>query len=320
MDEAFVTAEREVLVENTAQAVLKHLIPPETAGHRPDYVSAESLARLLIGSPELVRRPESEPGKSLLIALGISPADFALRVVAPDEDTRVSLIRSIGDLAQVAGGADHVRALVDQIQDDPGILKTIEDRKLNRERVRRNQSIGRLVEELLREQLEERGLKVERTGTGSDYEVESDFIENEQEVMLELGIERNSTLVEVKSARTDRVKMTPMQVRTACDKGNRFALCVVPVADDNPTGDSIREHSRFVFGVGDELAEAWAAYRGIETATDVALQTHGAVELEIREQEVRFKIGSQIWSRGLSFTDAVNEFLKRGGIAGANFR
>ena len=52
----------------------------------------------------------------------------------------------------------------------------VAERKLNLEAAGR-QGIGQLVEQLLRDQLEARGLRVERTGIGSDFEVECDFVE-----------------------------------------------------------------------------------------------------------------------------------------------
>lgn len=290
-------------------------IPTETEGHGADHATAQSLSGLLAVYPDLVRQFETEAGRSLLQALGISPADLALRVVAPDEASRVSLIRSVGDLAQAAGGVEGVRQLVNDIQDDLEILEAITERKANRERVRRNQGIGRLVEQLLREQLEARGLKVERTGTGSDFEVECDFVEDGQEVVLKLGIDGTSTLLEVKSARGDRVKMTPRQAEAACRAGDGFALCVVPVGEAAVSPEVIRERSRFVFGIGAKLSEAWSAYQDIEEATGAAHQTGGSVELEITEGQVRFKVGSEIWAGGLNFDAAVVEIVKRSNTA-----
>jgi hypothetical protein len=290
-------------------------VPLENANQ--DYASAESLAALLSGRDDLVKQLETESGRALLHALGISPADLALRVVAPDEETRVSLIRSVGELAEATGGVDGVRQLVHDIQDDPKILDAIAERKENRERVRRNQGVGALVEQLLREQLETRNLKVERTGTGSDFEVESDFVEDDKEIVLRLRGETRSVLLEVKSARGDHVKMTPRQARTACDEQEGFALCVVAIGDEAPSADLVRERCRFLFGVGAHLADAWAAYEDVEAATDAAQLTDGNVELEIIEGQVRFKVARELWSSGLNLEAAVAEIVKRSGAAKA---
>src|SRR5262249_50908051 len=157
------------------------------------------------------------------------------------EETRVSLIRSVADLADAAGGAKRVRELVDDIQNDPGILENIAERRDNRERVRRNNRIGQLIEQLLCDALEASGLRVERTGTGSDFEVECDFLEEDREILFKLGAEGASTLLEVKSTRGDLVKMTPKQAETACGAKDGFALCVVPVWEEVPSVEVIRE-------------------------------------------------------------------------------
>lgn len=291
-------------------------VPLEHASQ--DYASAESLAALLSGRDDLVKQLETESGRALLHALGISPADLALRVVAPDEESRVSLIRSVGELAEAAGGVDGVRQLVHDIQDDPQILDAIAERKENRERVRKNQDVGALVEQLLREHLETRNLKVERTGTGSDFEVESDFVESDKEVVLRLRGETRSLLLEVKSARGDHVKMTPRQAKTACDEQEGFALCVVAIGDEAPSADLVRESCRFLFGVGAHLADAWAAYEDVEAATDAAQLTDGNVELEIIEGQVRFKVARELWSSGMNLDAAVAEIVKRSEAAKAD--
>jgi hypothetical protein len=255
-------------------------------------------------------------GEKLLTALGISPADLALRVVADDEETRVALIRSMSDLAEATGGDfDRVRDLANEIREHPEIIDAIEEQKIRRKKVQRNQDIGRLVEDLLREELEGRGLTVRRTGRGSDFEVESDYIENNEEIWLELVAGRVSTLIEVKSTRVDQVKMTPLQVETACSLGDRFALCVVPLDDDAPTPETVREHLRVVFGIGQHLEPAWTDYKSLRDATDTARQHYGAVELEIIEGQVRFRIGREIWGDGLAFAQAVDRFSAHSGMA-----
>jgi hypothetical protein len=286
-------------------------VPSTQPGQGSCLPTAESLAALLEGEDSLIRQLESPVGKPFLQALGISQADLTLRVMAPDEASRLSLIRSVGDLAHATGGADGVRELVEDIQNDPKVLETIQERKRNRQRVRQNQSIGELVEELLREQLEESGLRVERTGVGSDFEVDSDFVQNDEEVMLQLGADGGSTFVEVKSARTDLVKMTPRQAGTAMDKGEGFAVCVVPIEDESPLAEDVREQCRFLFGIGEHLAEAWAAYQGIEHATDAAEESSGNVSLEIRQGQIRFRVSEALWASGLLFDDAVAAFIER---------
>ena len=217
-------------------------VPLEADGHRAATATAESLAGLLANSPEISELLSGPRGEKLLGALGISRADLALRVVAEDEEERLTLIRSMQDLAAAAGDVARVRELATEIREHPEIIDSIEERKSRRMKIQRNQEIGRLVEHLLRRELEVHGLTVRRTGIGSDFEVESDFIENEEEIGLELTGAGGSTLIEVKSTRVDQIKMTPVQAERSCSLHDRFALCVVPL-DDAPTCRPARRYA-----------------------------------------------------------------------------
>ena len=286
-------------------------VPLDSSGRRSAPASAESLARLLADSPETAELLSGDRGERLLDALGISRADLALRVVADDEEKRLALIRSMQDLAVAAGDVDRVRELATEIREHPEIIDSIEEQKTRRRKIQRNQEIGRLVEHLLRHELEGCGLTVRRTRIGSDFEVESDFLDNEEEQWLELVAASGSTFIEVKSTRVDQVKMTPVQAEKACSLDDRFALCVVPLADDAPTGETVRKRLRVVFGIGTYLESALADYGSLREAADNARRPHGAVELEIVEGEVRFRIGRAIWEEALTFGQAVGRFKRR---------
>lgn len=286
-------------------------VPLDASGRRGTVASAESLAALLADSPKVSEVLSGVRGEKLLDALEISRADLALRGVASDEDERLVLIASIQDLAAVAGDADGVRELATEIRQHPEIIDSIKERKIRRTRIQGNQQIGESVEQLLRKELEGCGLTVRRTGIGSDFEVESDFVEEEQEVALELSRGRVTTLIEVKSTRVDQVKMTPVQANLASTLGDDFALCVVPVDDDAPTAETIREGLRVVFGIGARLKSALNDYESMRDATDVARKRRGAVQLDIREGEVRFQISRAVWETGLPFGEAVDRFRSR---------
>ena len=294
-------------------------VPLEPHGHRSARASAESLARLLTDSPDITELLLGERGEKLLRALGISHEDLALRTVADDEETRVALIHSMKAFAEATDGdGDRIRDLANEICEHPEkIIESIEEQKVRRKKIQRNQDIGRIVETLLRQELEGRGLTVRRTGRGSDFEVEgdNDYIENNEEVWLELVNSQVSTFIEVKSTRVDQVKMTHLQVKSACQLGDRFALCVVPLDDGIPTRQTISENLRVVFAIGGDLKSALAAFESLRGATDKARQPQGpdgAIEIEIIEGQVRFQIGRSIWEVALAFEKAVDRFAGRG--------
>ena len=288
-------------------------VPLDAGGRRAAAASAASLAKLLTEAPDVAERLCGEAGEGLMSALKISRADLALRVVAPDEQTRVALIRAMGDLAEAAhGDLGRVRELATEIREHPEIIESIEEQRVRRGKIQRNHDIGKLVEELLRAELEARGLTVRRTGRGSDFEVESDYVEDGEELWLELVDEGASTLIEVKSTRADHVRMTPVQVEEACRLGERFALCAVEIDDDAPTREAVRKGCRVVFGIGRQLAPALTGYRGFREVGEAARRGYGGVALEFGDGQVRFGIGESIWRAGLMFEQACERFGRRG--------
>jgi len=285
---------------------------PEPDGKRSHKVSTETLLAFLADEPAIVQELLSDQGAKLLAALGVKPSDFALHCYAPDEATRVALIQSIGDLAKAAGNdANRVRELVDEIRDHPEIIEAIEKKKAEREAIHRNQRIGKLVEQLLVQALEGQDLHVERTGVGSDYAVESDFIEGQEEVWLELKSRNSSTLIEMKATRTDHAKMTPRQAETACNENNRFALCVVALTDEEPTIETVRANCRFVFGIGEQLRAVWGQYESIRAATSEARVHQGPIAIDMTDGQYRFRVAREIWGNGMTLTDAVAVFVSR---------
>ena len=284
-------------------------VPIDPARSRADRASAQSLARVLADSPEVADLLSGDQSDKFLSALGISRADLALRLVADNEEKRIVLIQSMQALWLAAGDVDRVRELATEIREHPEIIDFIEERKGRRKKIQRNQEIGRVVEDLLRQELEDHGLTVRRTGRGSDFEVETDYVENEEEdVWIEVVDDRRSTLIEVKGTTVDHVRMTPLQVQTACTLNDSFALCVVSLDDESPTREMIHEHLRVVFGIGMHLESALDRYRSLREVAEVARRPQGAIELEVMEGEVRFRIGCSIWSDALSFEQAVERF------------
>jgi hypothetical protein len=277
-----------------------------TTRARSTLVSAESLANLLAEQQDLVELLAMDDGSRLLQALDISSADFQLRAVATEESQRLRLVRSMGELARAAeGDIQRVEMLTKEVRDHPEIFVTLLEAKERREKVKSNQRLGQLVEELLAEQLSAHGLSVRRTGVGSDFEIESDFTADNEEVLLEISGDRPSILVEVKSTRSDRVRMTPTQASTANREQARFALCVVPLLDDSPTLELVRVGSKFVFEIGRMLEQSLQAYTSFMNATDGVRQLSGNIDVEVTQGQVRFAVSQQVWLDGLGLDAAV---------------
>ncbi|MDA2939026.1 DUF3883 domain-containing protein [Acidobacteria bacterium AH-259-A15] len=268
--------------------------------------SAESLARLLPelkDSDAIIR--ESRRVK-LIEHLGVSPAELSLRSLSEDENTRLSFVTSLSDLARaVRSDPSRLRDIATEVRNNPTILDAIEEQKHRRERVQTNQEVGNFVEALLKQALGSKGLKVKRTGVGSDFEVENDVTENDQEVWFEVGKSSKTYLIEVKATTRPHVRMTPKQVETATKEHQRFLLCVVPLRGGSVTKDEVEQSCRFVSDIGEKLKPLWKEFGSLQSAQEAAQTKLGGIELELTESKPRFRINRDIWSGGKQIADLV---------------
>ncbi len=292
------------------------LIPLKTrqwvplGGNKSSQPTAGSLARLVEEENDLTKMLSEGVGTKLMEVLDVSIAEFTLQSIAKDEDTKVKLIRSLSDIAEATGNdIDKISMLAEEIKTYPEVLCGIEEHRIRREKVRRNQLIGGQVEQCLKELLEIEGLKVTRTGVGSDFEVENDVIEGDEEILLNVNKGRRTYLVEVKSTRDENVRMTVRQACTAVGEKGRFVLCIVRLSEEEVTKEAVLERSHFVLDIGERIQPVWNEYLLLEaTKRDAQVQT-GDIKLEMTQSETRFSIGQETWASGVNFEDVAEYFL-----------
>lgn len=225
---------------------------------KADYANAQSLASLLRDSGWDPNSLNQNPAVvKLLEAMGVAESDLRLGLATTNPDERNKLISEITELHQATGGdLEQVRALVQDVKDDKNLLQHLEDR---RERIRiiyENQSLGQKVEALVRESLERMGFSVDRTGTGSDFEISDDIADLGR---LDVVRDSQSWLVEVKSTRTQSFQMSAEQSKTAVEKGEEFLLCIVPIDAGNvaPNIETVRAKMRFLKNPGFHFVKPW---------------------------------------------------------------
>jgi hypothetical protein len=238
-----------------------------------------------------------------LLKLGIGVSDLLRIGVAEEKRFELDQLS-----ARIYGSSDPmILESISVILDNADIRESVIMQREEKEKVSRNQTVGRTVESLLKEALSQAGIQVKRTGVGSDYEVESDFIEDGQEQILEAC----RYLIEVKSTSGDHVRMTLPQGKKAVGIGdvNKYVLCVAKILPGEINEMSVRNNSKFVIGIGTLLRDK------VNDATELkklekelSPSSTGDVELEIVGSGIRFKIGNRVWQeRGIAF----DEFVER---------
>lgn len=274
--------------------------------------TADSLATLLASQRESQQILHRVGFVRLLDAVGVSPADVALRLLTRSEVERASLVQAFAGLVEASRGSIQMLSdLANEVRQHPELANELAERRATRARVAANKDLGERVELALKKLLEEKGLRVVRTGVGSDYLVESDFLADGQEWLLRIESPSNrSMLLEIKATRTDHARLTRRQAAEAVRERGHFALCVVEVPSDAASVDSVA-NARFVLDIGDRLAPLERELEVVESAQAAASTRGAGVELEVSGSEVRFKVVKATWTTGVALEEFVDRVVMR---------
>ena len=166
--------------------------------------------------------------------------------------------------------------------------------------------MGKQVEDLVRANLEREKFVVRRKPIGSDFEIEHDVVEDDEEMGIEVTRRNRTWLIEVKATRDQSVRMTEKQAKTAKKEGDRFLFCVVPIRSDNasPTSEDVRTNMRFVRNIGNlvaPLCDNIDKFKGLLTAEEVS-----GVQLEVDSGAPKVRVEASVWETGFRLEDLLD--------------
>jgi hypothetical protein len=299
--------------------------------NRSEQLSVESLARFLKGDNEIVRLLSDGEGPSFLAALGVSAGDFLMRSVSSDEGARVTLSKSLIQMYRAVGGdIKQMNDLAQEIAAHPDTIKTIQKQGEIRRKVKKNQGVGKAVEQAFQSALGSgHGLKVERDPVGSDYSVkpenavepENDWLDDDgNEILLRVGTPADKFFIEIKATVGQYVRMTEVQGKKARQNPKRYALCVVPLSSqEEQVGETtIRDKAKFVFDIGEKVKPLVESVESLEGSRRGVVTRAGSIEVEMEDQSVKFKVGHEVWEAGIGFEEAVRHLGGTSDLASAS--
>ena len=286
--------------------IRNHWVPQ--GNNTRDRATAQSLATLLRDSgwtPNSLS--DSSTTVKLMNAIRVTRFDLTRHFVVSDKESGSALDDTMTNILVSTGGdLQHVQAFVNDMKTDADLPNHLAKRRERRRIVKENQQLGVQVEQLVKGVLEDQGFTVTPTGIGSDFEIQYDLIEESEVMSIELSRGGRVWLVEVKSARAERVRMTAKQAKTAVKKRDGFLLCVVPVGRDGSKLeiDDIRTNMRFVQKIGSRVERLCQVLEDLDNLQDnVTNASDGDIRLEILGGTARIRIDSAVWQNGLCLCD-----------------
>ena len=274
---------------------------------KEEKLNSQYLASLLEKDKNLQQKCVQDKPSLLLSILNVSVGEVMMHIVAKDDKTKHELGRAMGSLYSTFMGNPNQLNKIAQLaaSETELFVKEIEERIQTREQIRRNQSIGSLVETLLKSVLEKEGFKVKITGVGSDFVVEHDFVKDNIEQILKIEREEKTCFyLEVKSTYQEFVRMTLTQAKEARDKSDKYVLCAVRLDGLEINEENVKSSARFVTDIGQRIRDKVSKAENFKEEQD-ALAEMGDIEIEITEGPVRLKINKRVWEN--SYT--IEQFL-----------
>ncbi len=282
----------------------------QTGNNARETLTARSLAKLFSDrswDPSLMNE---HPGTArLLKAIGVTQLDLALAFFEEGGGGLEDVESHLTQLMSISGGKgmSHVVQFAKDLKFDPDLPDHLAERRKRRKIVHKNQRIGSHVEDLVKESLEREGFTVRRTGIGSDFEIEYDFVVDGQEQVIEATKQNRTWLVEVKAAQELRVRMTLKQAETAVANGDGFLFCVVPIDTDDFGADDVREYMRLVQNIGPLVEPLCVKAKGLEDSREEAIAlVSNEVQLEVQSGATRVRVQNTLWQDGIRLDDLAN--------------
>jgi len=286
-------------------------VPDSVHKGKSEKPSAQYLALLLEDHRELLQTCRQDKPSRLLSILNVSISELMMRVVAKDDKIKLELDKAMGSLCSTFMTNPSQLSKIAQIAESEAELfvKEIEKRIQIREQIRRNQSVGSSVENLLKNVLEKEGFKVERTGTGSDFVIEHDFIIDNMETIFEVQKEEKLCYyIEVKATSQDFARMTLTQAKEARDKSDKYILCVVKLDGLELEEENIKNVVKFVIDIGQKIQDKVGKAENLKDEQE-KIAVRGDIEIEISEGPIRFKINKRVWEHSKTFEQFL-EFIR----------
>ena len=301
--------------------------------NKEELPTVENIASLFQTEPKLLEYLRETQPSLLLNAIGISTSQILVALQPPSQ--KPALNKAFAKLLWATNSNVSELEKIAEVYQDLNMRTKLQEAFDTQKRIQRNQKIGKLIEQILRDALERSLPKeqfvVSRITAGADIGIDVDWefdivSENNKPVSYEVKILDHSFIIEVKATFLDYVRITVPQAREAVRNPASFALCVVELP---PNFDSLgtkeaeeaaKASSKFLLSLGsklqDRLVEA-EEFQGIHQ--EMRSPSSDEIVIDTSDVQIRFRIKKDLWTKGelpvidyLSFVDSLVKYSKVG--------
>ena len=214
-----------------------------------------------------------------------------------------NLPQDLEDLLEATDGdIGEVKEIAQNLKEDEEFKQVVDTRLKERRTIKQNHSLGITVEKIVGKHLKKLNesfnvdveeLKVDPIHEGADYVV-----------TLKVNQHDRKWWIEVKSARTDRIKMSSAQAQNAKRRGQNFLLCVVPMelGNTDPDPETVKKNMKFIANINDQVAPLCDKIDELEDVqTDINAEPSSDVELVVEGGKASVIVKKSVWESDEAF-------------------
>ena len=197
------------------------------------------------------------------------------------------------------GDISEVTEIAENLKEDEDFKQVVDARLKERRNIKQNRSLGITVEEIVGDHLKKLNENFEVEV--EDFEVESIHKGADYVITLEIN---QKWWIEVKSARTDSVKMSSDQAQNAKERGENFLLCVVPLepGNTNPDPETVKESMRFIADINNRVTPLCKKIDELkDVQTNINAESSSDVELVIEGGKASVIVKKSVWESDEAF-------------------
>ena len=277
-------------------------------------------------SNELREKLKDEKVAKLLNIIGVSVGDLTKNIYAKTDKEKLDWDKAYTSILSAGHEKNISPAEIQNIFNDEQLIEEIKKKYKEKNIVKNNRNIGLTVEDIFQEIIENElsnlNIQIKKVVKGRDFDIEYDFIENGEEQFLSLEDKEKKYSIELKSTRTDYIRMTKAQGALSTDKPDYFALCVLQHDfnledfrdEKNNINESIRniikDGIRFVTDIGKRLSSEVKKVEELDNKVKETRSISSEIEVDIEEGEIKYKINEKVWKDTLKLNDFI-DYLKK---------
>ncbi|SFR83974.1 sacsin N-terminal ATP-binding-like domain-containing protein [Maribacter stanieri] len=300
-----------------------------TGKDKSEMATSTNLSDYFEKSQLLSEKLKDEKTAKFLNIIGVSVGDLTKNIYAKTDEEKFEWDKAYTSILSAGHNNQVTPEEVLGIFNDPALIEEIKKKRIEKTIVKNNRDIGLTVEDIfeqvINEELSQSNLNIKKEVVGRDFdiieavELENDFIDDKtgRENLLVVNDDKKKYAIELKSTRTDYIRMTKAQGQLSTDKKDAFALCVFNHSLDfenfrdedgnikESIKNEIKSNVRFVTNIGELLTEEVTKVKELDSQVAKTRTSNNDIDVDIEEGQIKYKVKENVWLYGLPLSEFI---------------